>query len=33
MRDQPDWTWVGALVALMVAGIATGTAIAVFLGL
>ena len=33
MRDDPNWTWLGALVGLVIAGIVVGAVIAAFLGL
>jgi uncharacterized membrane-anchored protein YhcB (DUF1043 family) len=33
MRDQPDWTWVGALVGLVIAGVIVGAMLAATCGL
>ena len=32
MRDDPNWTWLGTLVGLVIAGIVVGAAIAAFFG-
>ena len=33
MKDDADWTWLGTLVALLIAGIAAGALVTAFLGL